>query len=138
MPDKGASPGRERQDPSHVPGMQDRRQNDCGAERPEHSALPISHENKRDDRRNDDDDDVVPIMLLMPVWPKRIFQDPPGQIVQSTYLGVVAEEIPLGEARNSYGNASNERNENSKQQHRGVATKGEGRRQQQNNHDWPK
>ena len=73
----------------------------------------------------------------MPVWPKLVFKNPPGQIVQSTYLRVVAEEIPLGETRNSPGNTSNERDENSKRQRHSIATKGEGRRQQQNNHGWP-
>src|SRR5438477_3261302 len=115
MPSKGASPRRERQDPSHVPGMQDRRKNDCGAKRPEQSAFPISHEYQCDDRGDDADHDVVTIMLLMPVWPKRVFQNPPRQIVQPIYLGVVAEEIPPGETGNSHGDTSNERGENSKQ-----------------------
>ena len=73
----------------------------------------------------------------MQIWPKRVFQNPPGQIVQPTYLSVVAEQIPLGETRNPHGETSNERDENSKQRRHGIAPKSQSRRQQQNNQDGP-
>src|SRR5437588_12298108 len=93
MPGERTSPGRERQYPCQVPRVQDRRKNDCGAKRPKHSALPISRERERGDCGDDDDHQIITIMLLMPVRPNRIIQNPPEYIVQPANWGEVAEQI---------------------------------------------
>ena len=41
VPGIGAAPGGEREYPGAIPGMENRRKDKCGAERPEHPAFPI-------------------------------------------------------------------------------------------------
>src|SRR5207249_4799589 len=72
MPGEGAPPGRDRQNPGHIPGVQDRRENETGAERPKHAAPPITHEEEANQPRYNKKDYVVAIMLLMPVWRNRV------------------------------------------------------------------
>ncbi len=44
LPGVGAAPGRQRQNPGEVPRMEDRGEDERGAERPEHPAFPVPKE----------------------------------------------------------------------------------------------
>src|SRR5436305_12633952 len=76
MPGKGASPGRDRQNPSYIPGMQHWRENETGAERPKHAAAPIAPQKKTKQRRHHQKAAVAAGTLRMPAWQNRALHDP--------------------------------------------------------------
>src|SRR5205823_12016935 len=52
MPGEGAPPRSHWQNPSHIPGVKGRRENENSAERPKHAAPPIAHEKETNQRRH--------------------------------------------------------------------------------------
>ena len=71
------------QNPSAVPWMEHRAEDERRAHCPEQAAFPISNKEERNHHDRDDNNDVIMIILLVRIGPEGVFDHPPKDIVQT-------------------------------------------------------